>query len=109
LLTTLLHPVTGFVTTTVYVPAWLTAIVWLFAPTFTVDAIAVPLKYHVNTAVDEGITLDLMFNVALPHNAVDAPTVAVETTAAAGKALTVTLIELLAGLEHPPTCVATTE
>ena len=106
LLATLLHPVAGFVTTTVYVPAWFTVIVWLFVPTFTVDVIGDPFKYHVNVAVAEGRTLDLMFKVADPHKAVDAPAVAVATTDAAGKALTVTAIALLA-VTHVP-CVTFT-
>ena len=91
-----------------YVPAWFTVIVWLFVPTFTVDAIGDPLKNHVNVAVAEGRTLDLMFKVADPHKAVDAPAVAVATTDAAGKAFIVTAVALLDGLAHPPTSVATT-
>ena len=44
----------------------------------------------------------------VPHSMVDAPAVTVDTVAAAGEAFIVTATALLAGLAHPPTCVATT-
>ena len=91
-----------------YVPAWLTVIVWLVVPTFTVDVIGELSRYHVNTAVAVGATLDLIFNVAEPQRTVDALAVAVETVAATGAVFIVTTIALLTGLEQPPTCVATT-
>ena len=105
----LLQPEDGFVTTTVYVPDWLTVIVWLLAPMFTVGDNNEPFKNHCKVAVVEGATLDLIFNVpGVPQSIDDAPTVAVETDAVAGKAAQVTAVALLTALGHPPTCVATT-
>ena len=90
-----------------YVPAWLTVIVWLVVPTFIVDDNNEPSLYHANTAVVDGATLDLIFKVAEePQRAVDTPGVAVETIGVAETAFTVTVIELLVAT-HVPTVTLT--
>ena len=90
-----------------YVPAWLTVIVWLVVPTFVVGNNNEPSLYHANTAVVvDGATLDLIFKVAAPQRAVEAPVVAVETIGVAETAFTVTEIALLA-TTHVPTVTFT--